>query len=97
MGVDYYECHSCSHGFRDDSEYVFYCECGSHFCSVKCGEPTNYGEWNDDTESNRINNDEEITCVVCREEVFTDYALLQGLLKHFNIDREQAIELVRKK
>lgn len=93
MGVDYLQCASCSFGFRDDSDYCAYCECGNSFCSVNCGDLSNYGEYNDERQTHRIDDNVDITCVICRNESFTDYTLLEAVLKHFNITREQAIKI----
>lgn len=86
MGVDYYQCASCNTGFRDDSDYCVWCE---------CGKVDNYGEWNDEEETNRIDLDKDITCVICRQESYTDYTLLESVLKHFKITRKQAIKIWR--
>ena len=95
MGVDYYTCASCTIGFRDDSELAVHCDCGNQFCSIKCGLVDNYGEWDEDRESYKIDDSKDVTCVICRKEKFTDYVLLEALLKHFNITREQAEEISR--
>lgn len=95
MGVSYYECAGCSFGYRDDSEYVRHCDCGSGFCSFECGELTNCGEWNDDNMSYHIDPEKDMTCKICRKEAENDYVLLQALLKHFNITREEAFEIYK--
>lgn len=99
MGVDYYECDSCTLGFRDDSDYCAYCQCGCKFCSVKCGNLDNYREEYEETEDNEfyqgdpIDPNKPITCVICRKEKHTVYGLLQALLTHFNITEEDAIKI----
>lgn len=106
MGVDYYECDSCDFGFRDDSEYCAYCECGAKFCSVKCGKLHNYreeyeevaGDDDDDSDhdhyrGDRLEETQPITCVICRKEKHTPYILLQALLKHFNITEKEAVKI----
>lgn len=101
MSVDYSQCDSCKLGYRDDSDWACYCDCGSNFCGAICGKLKNYKPYNEDEDENyegqRIDRSNPITCIVCREEIFTDYGLLQGLLFHFNITRDQAIELIRAK
>ena len=42
MGVDYYQCQSCDTGYRDDSDYACYCDCGGNFCHKDCGKLDNY-------------------------------------------------------
>jgi hypothetical protein len=108
MGVDYYQCASCNFGFRDDSDYCAYCECGNHFCSKECGKLTNYSVMEEPDEAEgeekyqlyldgntRIDLEQPITCVICRNESYTEYTLLEAVLKHFRITREQAINIWR--
>lgn len=96
MGVDYYQCDSCGRGFRDDSEYCAYCDCYNKFCTSKCGKLENYkDEYDEDDGGNRIDPDKDVTCVICRNEKYTDYTLLKAVLQHFNITREQAINIWR--
>lgn len=89
MGVDYYQCQSCKLGYRDDSDYATYCDCGGNFCSKECGKVTNLKEQNDYTENDyesgdfRIDKTLDVTCVLCRKEQITDYILLNALLKHY--------------
>jgi hypothetical protein len=90
MGVDYYECHKCGFGFRDDSDYCIYCGCGAHFCSKECADPkyeTVYCEKYDK------DYEECISCVVCRNQHCTDYALLKFLLDHFSLTKETALQM----
>lgn len=42
MGVDYLQCSGCDRGYRDDSEYCVYCDCGNGFCGLSCGKLKNY-------------------------------------------------------
>lgn len=95
MGADYYQCASYNRGFRDDSDHCAWCECNNCFCSAECAKLDNYGEWNDEAESNRIDLEKDITCVICRKEAYNDYTLLESVLKHFKISRKQAIEIWR--
>ena len=63
MGVDYYECHKCGRGFRDDSNYCIYCGCGAHFCNDICAQPKyETVEETDDDDSY----EECVSCVICR-------------------------------
>jgi hypothetical protein len=96
MGVDYYQCDKCSFGFRDDSDYCIYCECGAKFCSEECSKIENYGEWNEDEETFRIDINKDITCICCRKQHATDEMLFQALLKHFKITRNQAFKIWEK-
>ena len=52
----------------------------------------------EDIENNgnyHIDNAVKITCVICRKEVITDYVLIRGLLKHCNLTRQEAEEIIR--
>jgi hypothetical protein len=90
MGVDYYTCQNCERNFPDCS-YHFTCSgCEVMFCSDECGgraveEKSERGKWDDLT-----------SCVLCRMETATSDGLLNFLLKHFNLTRDQAMELYRK-
>ena len=104
MGVDYFECESCNLGFRDDSDYCIWCECGCGFCSIQCGRVQNclenYIEGEDDESQDRyrgdrIDLDKPVTCIICRAEKYTTYTLFQALLDHFNLTKEQAIDIWR--
>lgn len=95
MGVSYYSCSGCDWGYRDDSEYVCTCDCGSSFHSRDCGKLQNYCDWNEETESHRIDDYKDITCKICRKETENDYVLLRALLKHYNLTREQAFQIYK--
>lgn len=107
MGVDYYTCHGCNIGYRDDSPSACYCDCGNNFCNKDCGKLDNYEEILEEPDENSLNyqdwidvnwriyKDMPITCVICRNEKFTNYSLLCAVLKHFNITRDQAINIWR--
>lgn len=106
MGVDYYQCAGCTIGFRDDSDYCAWCECGNCFCNVKCGKLENYqvlDELDEDDPryddyvngEHRIDMSKDITCVICRNESYTDYTLLEAVCKHFRITRDQAVNIWR--
>ena len=88
MGVDYYECNKCGRGFRDDSDYCVYCDCGNHFCNEKCAQPEYEAREEDDDAWQQC-----VSCIVCRNEHCTDYALLEFLLKHFSISKKDAEKL----
>lgn len=93
MGVSYYTCDQCSFGFRDDSEYYRYCDCGHCFCSIECGKLLNVGDYNEDTDSYAIDENFPITCIFCRKESYTTFALFQSLLKHYNLSMEDAVKI----
>lgn len=85
----YYDCVICGATCHCDSEDLIVCDCGSCFCSKNCGQPYNYDENDPKTDDNKV------TCVICRHEQHTTYALLEAVLKHFNITEAQAINIWR--
>ena len=107
MSMDYDDCAVCGHTIcLGNDDYAAYCECGNNFCSVKCGKVENYHLWKDgDDEDQRYDEwqngsyrddlSKEVSCVICRNEKYTEYTLFQAVLKHFDITREQAIEIWR--
>jgi hypothetical protein len=106
MGVDYYQCAGCTTGYRDDSDYACYCDCGNNFCHQDCGELDNFtyeydeGEDKDGEPTGQgngyaVEKGKPITCVICRHEKYTDYTLLEAVIKHFNITKEIAINIWR--
>ncbi len=99
MGVDYYQCDHCSFGFRDDSDYCVWCDCGAKFCHADCGVLTNFHyeyDEGDPERGNAIIKGVPITCVLCRLEGANERGLLEALLKHLSITREQAFEIYKK-
>lgn len=92
MGADYYTCQNCNVGYRDDDNYCCYCECGGNFCTKNCGKLENYNHKYDD-DSYRIDKNNPITCVLCRKEKYTDYILLQSIYKHYNLTKEDVINI----
>lgn len=98
MGVDYYQCDHCVTGYRDDSDYCAWCDCGAKFCHMDCGKLVNFHyEYNeDDGQGYAIVKDVPITCVLCRLEAANDHGLLKALLKHYGINKEQAFEIYKK-
>lgn len=98
MGVDYYTCSNCGTGYRDDSEYCCYCDCGSNFCDDDCGKLKNFTyEYDEDDpeKGHAIVKGIPITCVICRKESANDYVLLEALLKHFKLTRKQAFKIYK--
>jgi hypothetical protein len=105
MGVDYFTCQSCNTGYRDDSDYACYCDCGCNYCNNDCGKLENFKYEYDDEDcptgvdyvegSHAIDRDKPITCIMCRKEAVTDYILLNFLLKHVNMTREQVTKLYK--
>lgn len=94
MGIDFYTCENCGRNFPDCTDYFGCFTCGARFCSSECG-----GSEIDDSEEddNDEDNYEKITtCVLCRKEEATDTQLLHFLLEHFNLTREQVMEMYRK-
>jgi len=96
MGVDYHDCDGCSFGYADIDERIAYCECGSTFCNLECGNLSNYGEYNEITKNHRIDDNLEITCKICRKETANDHVLFYALLKHFSLSWEDAFEIYKK-
>lgn len=90
MSVDYYQCHKCRTGFRDDSPYCIYCECGAQFCSGECAEPVL--EWVPDGDPDD-QYEQCVSCCVCRTEHCTQYTLLNFLLEQLNLTYEEAKKL----
>lgn len=85
MGIDYRTC-VCGENFPDCD--ATWCEdCGTAFCSNECSGCTN----------NEDENGEEVygCCVVCREENTSDSELLDALMKHYKLTRDQALEIWR--
>lgn len=101
MGVDYYECDACGLGYRDDSNYIAYCECGQQFCSKQCAKLKNskaYDQDDPDFDHNlfvRLDKLKLVTCCICRKERHTTYVLLNALLKHYNLSIEDAEKIWR--
>ncbi len=91
MGVDYYQCHKCRTGFRDDSDYTIYCECGAQFCSKTCADPE--FTWIPEGDDPDFQYEQCISCCICRVEHCSQYALLNFLLEHLNLTYEQAEKL----
>lgn len=102
----YSTCDACNIDYRDDNDFVCHCDCGSHFCNKDCGKLENYLdplslqnlEEGDPLYINYINedyhiNDKAITCIICRHEVFDNDSLLDALMKHFNLNKDQVIEI----
>lgn len=112
MGVDYYQCDGCDNGYRDDSEYACFCDCGSKFCNSVCGKLQNYYSFEDlerqkvdendprweelENGLNHIDKDKPITCCICRKEKYNHYVLFHALLRHYNITEEDAFEIYKK-
>jgi hypothetical protein len=90
MGVDFYTCQNCERNFPDCS-YFFTCtQCEHMFCSDKCG-----GKKVEKEDPKGDSYNDLTSCFLCRKEIAADYQLLKFLLGHFNLTREQAMELYR--
>ena len=90
MGVDFYTCAICEYNFPDCGDYVTCEECYNHFCSDECAslkpiQTSDEEEFNEDLTS----------CCLCRKEVANDYILLGVLLRHYNLTKEQVLDLWR--
>jgi hypothetical protein len=91
MGIDYYTCQKCERNFPDCSYYFTCTGCEVMFCSDACGGRVVEEESEDGHDYNDIT-----SCVMCRMETATSDDLLKFLLKHFNLTRDQAMEIYRK-
>lgn len=97
MGVSYYQCENpdCGQGFTDNSDYCFYCGCGSKFCSTDCGEQKFE---QDGTPKSFVFGDEHeeydlpSTCIFCRRENVEDEVLMKWLLKKTKLTRNKAVK-----
>jgi hypothetical protein len=88
MSIDYFSCAVCGKSFPDCSSYCRSCDgCGNWLCSDKCAKLLPVSEDNDNDEKD---------CCICRDEIASDSRLLECLLHHFNITKEQAIEIWQK-
>ncbi len=85
MGVDFIPCAACGETFPDCGDFYPCEECGNCFCSRECAKMELIDE---DTEGNEISN-----CCICRKERGNDYVLLEALLRHFKLTREQALKI----
>lgn len=94
MGVDFYTCANCGDTFPDCSYYFSCYICYHHFCSNECGDRK--VEENPRDPDGSLGYEEITTCKLCRKEDATDHQLLNFLLGHFKLTREQAMELYRK-
>ncbi len=82
MGVEFFPCTYCDDTYADCGEY-FSCDCGMNYCSTECG----------DREEDLEDEEEKITCRVCRKEYATEYMLLDFLLKRCNLTPREATAL----
>lgn len=91
MGVDFYTCAKCERNFPDCGNYYSCEECSNVFCSDKCANPEPfYDPLDEDGGGEEI---ERYTCCICRKEDANDYILLNALLRHFKLTREQALKI----
>lgn len=81
MSDGYYSCVLCGETFPDCSYYVSCNKCKRHFCCDDCA------RMNFDMDANN-----PICCVCCDEDV-DNVTLLEFLLKHFSLSKEDAIIL----
>jgi hypothetical protein len=89
MGVDYYTCAICKYNFPDCGSYISCDTCGNHYCDNNCGKHRG-DNYSDDA------NEEKESCVLCRKEDATASNLLNALLKHFSLNRNDALEIYKK-
>ena len=82
MGIDYLVCDHCGEAFPDVCDH-YYCDgCGRVFCSY-CAEEAGLKFYDDEDCCCEVE-----SCIYCRKEAFDDNALLNYLLKKYNITRE---------
>jgi hypothetical protein len=84
MSNSWYKCQGCNNTCSDYD--CFWCDCGSIFCDVNCG----------DIERNEVEDqagEEELTCKFCRLEDATDEDLLDFALEQLNKTKEELKEM----
>lgn len=98
MSVDFFSCAICSKTFPDCGTY-YRCDCGEIFCSHGCAK-TDYSQYDCDgniiDEENEDWDEEEpgIRCI-CSKNDANDQILSAALLKHFKINRDDAMKIWR--
>jgi hypothetical protein len=96
MSIDFYSCARCGDSFPDCGDYCHCDECGNVFCSYECAEldavelDEAAPEDESETEEYRY---EPMNCCICRKEVANDYILLETLLRHYKITREDVLKM----
>lgn len=94
MSVLYFICHHCQRTFPDNIQFE-QCQCGRHWCSMKCAERDKYCDTKHDYLGEGFR--DGWTCGYCREELATDSDLLRFLLERYNLTRDQAEQLYRER
>lgn len=94
MGVDFFPCDSCGESICDCGSYE-YCGCGRRWCDLKCAEKDGYREVEGVDPVAWDGGRETWTCAYCRYESFEDSALLNHLLKRYNLTRDQVVQEYR--
>jgi hypothetical protein len=87
MGVDFFPCDHCGESICDCGSY-YYCndDCGRRWCDKRCAEGDGYkNEDYEDTDDPDLK-----TCRFCRNEDVEDSPLLEYVLKHFSLSKEDA-------
>jgi hypothetical protein len=82
MSADYAKCSRCGELFCINYQYVKCNACGEIWCSYECAEQDGY-DGND--------------CGYCREEIMTEWALLNFALKLLNMEKDELIAMYKNK
>ena len=89
MGISYYTCAGCDNNFPDCADGVVWCDCGNHFCCDDCAKMIDVNEPDGDEEDW----EESLQCCICRKEEANDGLLLEALLRHYKITKEDALKI----
>ena len=84
MGVDWYTCNHCGDTFPDCGSYYTCDNCWTHWDDLKCAEADG-AQWNEEE-------DTIVSCKFCRQEDATDSELVNYMLKHFKVTREEMVK-----
>lgn len=111
MTISYFTCDGCNAEYRDDSDFVCHCDCGSNFCNKDCGKLSNYLDPSDFKnldeedpiyqdyidEDFHIDKDNQITCIICRNKLCINYTIFNSLIKYFNLLKKYIINIYKGK
>lgn len=90
MGVDFFPCDFCGESICDCGSYIT-CndKCYRRWCDKECAKNDGYiRDLEDDDENN-------VSCGYCRNELFTDWKILDYVLEKFNLDKEEIVKEMR--
>lgn len=98
MGLSVHQCAVCSTEFTSGYEGAVWCQCITVFCCWDCA-LTSYDEefeYSDEDIDALYELGEVESCIYCRQEDAADEDLLEFLLEHFKLEREEAVKLYYK-